>query len=331
LLLRLESRHAAALELFSGPTLGGGTLVDNVTGHDERVLEQAGVRLHAGAREQTRARAQDRAITDVKRVEVELATSVDVADERGIIDTDTVAEVKEIRLSEVERRCSGGEDGAVESNVGTEATEVHGDPSSAGEQTKDTVTSVAGAAERLELEEQLPALAVRGFVPVVVALCPATHENPLDSDDGGEGDNRLRGHDCHNECAEHGVEDDGTFRGCGQNVSGIVVATDKVTKDLNSTNGSNVPVDSDGDGDEGCVTEDEELAPDAVGSLSLVEGTTERRSGLLLEGCRGGRGSRVIIRNVANHGRHAVGVGALGVLEICVGEELELVALLDGI
>lgn len=68
LLLRLEGRHAVALELLSGPALGSGALVDDVAGHDERVLEQAGVRLHASAGEQTRARAQDRAVTDVERV-----------------------------------------------------------------------------------------------------------------------------------------------------------------------------------------------------------------------------------------------------------------------
>ena len=53
LLLRLEGRHAIALELLSGPALGSGALVDDVAGHDERVLEQAGVGLHASAGEQT--------------------------------------------------------------------------------------------------------------------------------------------------------------------------------------------------------------------------------------------------------------------------------------
>ena len=51
LLLRLEGGHAVALELLSGPALGSGALVDDVAGHDERVLEQAGVRLHASAGE----------------------------------------------------------------------------------------------------------------------------------------------------------------------------------------------------------------------------------------------------------------------------------------
>ena len=53
LLLGLERGHAVALELLGGPALRSGALVDNVTSHDERVLEKAGVGLHASAGEQT--------------------------------------------------------------------------------------------------------------------------------------------------------------------------------------------------------------------------------------------------------------------------------------
>jgi hypothetical protein len=45
---------------------------------------------------------------------------------------------------------------------------------------------------------------------------------------------------------------------------------------LNCTDRANVPVDCNTDSDESSVAEDEELAPDVVGRLSLVEGTTER-------------------------------------------------------
>ena len=81
LLLRLERGHAVALELLGGPALRSGALVDNVSRHDERVLEQAGVGLHASAGEETRAGAEDRTVANVQGVEVELAASVDVADE----------------------------------------------------------------------------------------------------------------------------------------------------------------------------------------------------------------------------------------------------------
>jgi hypothetical protein len=277
LLLRLERGHAVALELLGGPALRSGALVDNISRHDERVLEQAGVGLHASSGEETRAGAEDRTVANVQGVEVELAASVDVADERSVINADAVTEVKKVRLGEVERRRSGSEKGAILANVGTEAAEVHGDPSSTGEETKDTVTSVASAAESLELEEELPALAVRRLVPVVVALLAATHQDPLDSDDHTKSEERLCAHDGDDESAEHGVDDDGTLSRHGENVCSVVVTADKVTKDLDCTNGADVPVDCDSDCDESGVAEDGELAPDVVGSLALVESTTERR------------------------------------------------------
>jgi hypothetical protein len=102
--LTIAKRSAVALEAFGRPTLVGDAVINDVTSHDESVLEQSGILAHGGSRQQSGTTSEHTAVTDDQRVEVEDTTRVDVRNQGCIINGNAVTKGKKIGLGEHQRR-----------------------------------------------------------------------------------------------------------------------------------------------------------------------------------------------------------------------------------
>ena len=77
--------HPRPFKLHRRPSLVGAPSIHYISRHNQGMLEQTCVSLHARPRQKSRPRAQHTTITNVQRVEVEFPACVDVTDQTRIV------------------------------------------------------------------------------------------------------------------------------------------------------------------------------------------------------------------------------------------------------
>ncbi|KAJ6443105.1 homoisocitrate dehydrogenase, mitochondrial precursor [Purpureocillium lavendulum] len=157
---------------------------------------------------QPAARSKDTATADLEPVEVESAASVDVRNDARVVDGYAVPQGDQVWFREHEARPAVGKQGAVLANFGAQHPEIQDNPLGPREEAEDAVASAARTSEALNAEVQLPPLAVRRPVPIVIAWLPPAEQQPLCGNDDGQRQGGLQhGEDGH-DGRHHAVHDD---------------------------------------------------------------------------------------------------------------------------
>lgn len=128
-------------------------------------------------------------------MQLESTTGVQVADQTGIIDSNTVTKGKEVRLGEKDAGTTVGVYRTVLSNVRTQEAVVPGNVGRARDHGQETNSVIAVFDQRFAGKEELPALVVAALVPVVGAFLATTHDRPFDAENDAEGKGDLNGGD----------------------------------------------------------------------------------------------------------------------------------------
>ena len=159
------------------------------------MLQQTTILPHCRSTQQPTSRPQHAPIPHIQRVEREISPRINMRHETRIIDRHSIPQRQQIRLREQQARVPSSPQRTVLPDRRAQRAEVQHGEVATGKQADDAVAAVAVAADTLDREEQLPALAIGAGVPVVFAGLTAAHNAPFSSCNKGEREDGLHGHD----------------------------------------------------------------------------------------------------------------------------------------